>query len=80
MNGNLEPDERVLNGESWRSPWVSVILVKCWDGKWSLLATEKLGWEYGDDVTVEIGVNQVSGIDVGEVYNKKWKSPPLVSS
>ena len=28
-----------------------------------------------DEVDVEIGGTQVSGIDVGEVYNKKWQSP-----
>ena len=39
------------------------------------IALEKLGWEYGDEVDVEIGGTSVSGIDVGEVYNKKWQSP-----
>jgi len=39
------------------------------------IALEKLGWEHGDEVDVEIGGTQVSGIDVGEVYNKKWQSP-----
>ena len=27
------------------------------------------------DIVVEIGGTQVSGIDVGEDYNKKWQSP-----
>jgi len=36
---------------------------------------EKLGWEDGDEISVEVGGTQVSGIDVGEVYNKKWQSP-----
>ena len=31
----------------------------------------QLGWDCYDDVTVEIGVTQVSGMDVGEEYNKK---------
>ena len=35
----------------------------------------KLGWEPGDEIDVEIGGTAVSGIDVGEVYNKKWQSP-----
>ena len=35
----------------------------------------QLGWDCYDDVTVEVGGTQVSGIDVGEVYNKKWQSP-----
>ena len=39
------------------------------------IALEKLGWEYGDEVDVEIGGTSVSGIDVGDVYNKKWQSP-----
>ena len=34
-----------------------------------------LEWEDGEDITVEIGGTSVSGIDVGEVYNKKWQSP-----
>jgi len=36
---------------------------------------EKLEWEEGDDIIVEMAGTQVSGIDVGEVYNKKWQSP-----
>ena len=39
------------------------------------IALETLGWEYGDEVDVEIGGTSVSGIDVGEEYNKKWQSP-----
>ena len=38
-------------------------------------AVNKLGWEPGDEIDVEIGGTAVSGIDVGEVYNKKWQSP-----
>jgi len=36
---------------------------------------EKLEWEDGDEIVVEMAGTQVSGIDVGEVYNKKWQSP-----
>jgi len=36
---------------------------------------ESLGWNPEDEIDVEIGGTQVSGIDVGEVYNKKWQSP-----
>mgnify|MGYP001162272663 FL=1 len=36
---------------------------------------EKLGWEEGDDISVELAGTQISGIDVGEEYNKKWQSP-----
>ena len=66
MNGKLEPDERVLDN--------SVIYPGGMLGQLAL-ALEKLGWEYGDEVDVEIGGTSVSGIDVGEVYNKKWQSP-----
>ena len=34
-----------------------------------------LGWDNDDEIDVEIGGTSVSGIDVGEVYNKKWQSP-----
>ena len=33
------------------------------------IALEKLGWEYGDEVDVEIGGTAVSGIHQGEEYN-----------
>ena len=70
MNGNLEPEERVM---SWRSPYgVS------YPGKMLgelAIALEQLGWDYGDEVDVEIAGTSVSGIDVGEEYNKKWQSP-----
>jgi len=66
MNGNLEPEERVLDD--------SLIYPGGMLGQLSL-ALEKLGWEYGDDVVVEMAGTQVSGIDVGEDYNKKWQSP-----
>ena len=38
-------------------------------------AVFKLGWEEDDNIVVEIGGTSVSGIDVGEEYNKKWQSP-----
>lgn len=39
-------------------------------------AVAALGWDIrNDDIVVEIGGTQVSGIDVGEEYNKKWQSP-----
>ena len=66
MLGNLEPEERVMDD--------SVIYPGGMLGQLAI-ALEKLGWEYGDDVDVEIGGTSVSGIDVGEVYNKKWQSP-----
>ena len=36
---------------------------------------EKLEWEDGDDIVVEIGGTIVSGIHQGENYNKKWATP-----
>ena len=36
---------------------------------------EKYGWEEGDEISIEMAGTQVSGIDVGEEYNKKWQSP-----
>jgi hypothetical protein len=33
-----------------------------------------LGWDQQDNIVVEIGGTQVSGIHQGEEYNKKWAS------
>ena len=66
MHGSLDPEENVME-ESVRYPGKML-------GQLAI-ALEKLGWEYGDDVDVEIGGTSVSGIDVGEEYNKKWQSP-----
>ncbi len=39
-------------------------------------AIVKLGWDpRNDNIVIEVGGTQVSGIDVGENYNKKWASP-----
>ena len=35
---------------------------------------EKLGWEEGDEISVELGGTQISGIHQPEGYNKKWSS------
>ena len=40
-----------------------------------IMAMEALGWDPSDDITLELAGTQVSGIDVGENYNKKWQSP-----
>ena len=61
MNGKLDPEEHVME------PPTIIEQV-------SLLA-QKYGWEEGDNIVVEMAGTQVSGIDVGEVYNKKWQSP-----
>jgi hypothetical protein len=36
---------------------------------------DRYGWEASDNIVVEMAGTQVSGIDVGEEYNKKWQSP-----
>jgi len=36
---------------------------------------ETLNWEENDDIVVELGGTQVSGIEQPEEYNKKWASP-----
>ena len=61
MNGSLEPEDRILE-----EPTITEQLSKLID---------TLGWEVDDDVVVELAGTQVSGIDVGENYNKKWQSP-----
>jgi|TARA_E500000081_G_C6036832_1_gene307333 hypothetical protein len=61
MNGKLDPEERVMN-----SPSLLENLA---------LTIEKLKWESSDHIVVEIAGTSVSGIDVGEEYNKKWQSP-----
>ena len=66
MNGNLEPEEHVMD-ESVMYPGKML-------GQLAI-ALETLGWDYGDEVDVEIAGTSVSGIDVGEEYNKKWQSP-----
>ena len=66
MIGNLEPEEHVME-QSVRYPGAML-------GQLAI-ALEALGWDYGDNVVVEIGGTQVSGIDVGENYNEKWQSP-----
>ena len=61
MNGKLDPEEHVME------PPTVVEQV-------SIIA-QRYVWEEGDDIVVEMAGTQVSGIDVGEVYNKKWQSP-----
>ena len=74
MNGNLEPEESVMSDNVISSRKAIAV---CNQGVVQQLydVIAKLGWDCYDDVTVEIGGTQVSGIDVGEEYNKKWQSP-----
>ena len=61
MHGSLEPEDRVMDDPSVYEQVSSL--------------AQKYGWEEGDNIVVEMAGTQVSGIDVGEVYNKKWQSP-----
>jgi hypothetical protein len=81
MNGNLEPEERVLaedraqleNHLAAKRKAIAVcnhgVVQKLYD------VISELGWDCYDNVTVEIGGTQVSGIHQGENYNKKWSAP-----
>ena len=40
-----------------------------------VLLMESLGWDPSDEIRIELAGTQVSGIDVGEDYNKKWQTP-----
>ena len=40
-----------------------------------VLMMEALGWDPSDEIKIELAGTQVSGIDVGEDYNKKWQTP-----
>ena len=61
MHGSLDPEERILTESSWIDHLHKTLTA--------------LKWEHGDNIAVEIGGTSVSGIDVGEEYNKKWQSP-----
>jgi len=61
MNGKLDPEERILEPPTITEQVASIV--------------EKLNWEEGDDIVVEIGGTVVSGIHQGEDYNKKWATP-----
>ena len=61
MLGNLEPEEHVMQEDHWMHDFQD--------------ALQKLEWQPGDNIVVDIGGTQVSGIDVGEDYNPKWSSP-----
>ena len=74
MHGSLDPEEKVMD-ESVSATRKALAVCNQGVTEQLLKAIETLGWDCYDDVTVEIGGTQVSGIDVGEVYNKKWQSP-----
>ena len=61
MLGELDPEERIMEPPTITEQVASIV--------------EKLNWEEGDDIVVEIGGTVVSGIHQGENYNKKWATP-----
>ena len=61
MIGKLDPEERIMTPPTLMEQ-VSTLI-------------ERYGWESSDNIVVEMAGTQVSGIDVGETYNKKWQSP-----
>ena len=61
MIGKLDPEDRIMTEPTLMEQVASLI--------------QKYGWEDGDEISVEMAGTQVSGIDVGEEYNKKWQSP-----
>ena len=73
MNGKLDVEEDVMD-ESVIANRKAAAVMKTVAGKLSdVIAT--LGWDCYDNVVVEIGGTQVSGIHQGEDYNKKWAAP-----
>jgi len=61
MIGKLDPEDRIMTEPNVMEQVASLI--------------QKYGWEDNDEISVEMAGTQVSGIDVGEEYNKKWQSP-----
>jgi hypothetical protein len=61
MIGKLDPEDRIMEEPSVHEKIDSLV--------------KALKWELGDNISVEIGGTQISGIDVGDEYNKKWQSP-----
>ena len=61
MNGKLDPEEHVMEPPTIIEQITSLV--------------DKLKWERGDNIVVEIGGTVVSGINQGENYNEKWATP-----
>ena len=73
MIGKLDPEENVMGEEISSKRKSAAVMKTIYQNLTDTIA--QLGWDCYEDVTVEIGGTQVSGIDVGEEYNKKWQSP-----
>ena len=73
MIGKLDVEEDVMDDDIVAYRKASAVM-KTVSGKlYDVIAT--LGWDCYDNVVVEIGGTQVSGIHQGEDYNKKWAAP-----
>ena len=74
MHGSLDPEDNVMDdGIISKRKAIAVCNQGVVQELYDVIA--KLGWDCYDNVSVEIGGTAVSGIDVGEEYNKKWQSP-----
>tara|TARA_A200000159_G_scaffold76532_1_gene70938 strand:- start:788 stop:1240 length:453 start_codon:yes stop_codon:yes gene_type:complete len=73
MIGKLDPEENVMNNSVIASRKSAAVMKGLHDRIKETIVD--LGWDCYDNISVEIGGTQVSGIDVGEEYNKKWQSP-----
>jgi hypothetical protein len=71
MIGKLDPEERIMEGII--QPYSRYLEFSQVDEIKQLF--DKYGWEASDDIVIEMAGTQISGIDVGEEYNKKWQSP-----
>ena len=72
MIGKLDPEENVMS-DILDEPYSRYLELSQVDEFKQLF--ERYGWEAVDNIVVEMAGTQVSGIDVGEEYNKKWQSP-----
>ena len=63
MIGNLEPEERVMTPTT--NDWLGHLA----------LALQNLGWEFGDDISVDIGGMAVTGTATHPDANPKWAKP-----
>ena len=79
MHGKIDPEERVMSDIQSHDWTKNADDFFAWEDNGIMDRVqdfiETLGWESTDNIDVEIGGTQVSGIDVGEEYNKKWQSP-----
>ena len=70
MHGSLDPEDNVMeDGIISKRKAIAVCNQGVVQELYDVIA--KLGWDCYDNVSVEIGGTAVSGIDVGEEYNKK---------